>query len=194
MTDPRADVAWLNTYTGRKFRFLDPCPEDIVIEDIAAGLAHEARYAGQTRVHYSVAAHSVCALRAVQLCGGTLDEQRWALLHDAAEAYVKDVPWPILASGLASDLKAVEKRIMSVIAAKFGLSPIDPPLVKEIDLELLDVESSALLTRHPDWVVARPARPARREVRDVFDGLMLCLVTADWRSLFLSACDSLGLL
>lgn len=159
---------WLNTATGKRFDFNDPKPEDIDIVDIAVALSHQCRYAGHTRKHWSVARHSILVARAVELVTGGGDPVRWALLHDAAEAYVTDIPWPLKAAGLVDALGAVEKRIMAVIAARFWLSPVEPPLVKEVDLEMLDLEADALLVRHADWPKGTPRAP-RREVRTVCD-------------------------
>lgn len=161
---PTRTCDWLNTATGRKFPFLAPTAGDIDIVDIAIGLGHQARYAGQTRQHYSVALHSVLVARVIRALGGSLDEQRWGLLHDAAEAYVTDIPWPLKSAGLVPGLVAAERGIMTAVVALFGLSEREPALVKEIDLEMLEVESESLLVRHPDWEIARPARPEVREV------------------------------
>lgn len=165
---------WLNTVTGHRFPVDNPQRDDFKIVDIAIALGHQARYAGHTRVHYSVALHSVIVARAVEIAGGTPDEIRWGLLHDAAEAYYTDVPWPLIAAGLCPDLRAAEKRAMLAIAERFGLSPEEPQIVRDFDLEALHVESDHLLRRRPDWEISRPASPAMRrawgEVYDVWQG------------------------
>lgn len=161
-------MTWMNTYNGRRFDLLDPRPEDIDIIDIAHALSNQARYAGHTVRHYSVAEHSLIVWDAVaDLAPEDLDLQRWALMHDAAEAYVTDIPWPLIAAGLATEIKAAEKRIMAVICERFGLSPKEPALVKEIDMELLDLEAEELLVRHPDWPRGTPRDP-RLETRAAF--------------------------
>lgn len=154
---------WINTATGRRFPFLAPAPSDIDILDIAIALSHQARYAGHTRTHYSVASHSVVVSRVVWKLGGSLDERRWGLLHDAAEAYVTDIPWPLKAAGLVPGLKDAEASIMDAIRWRFDLSDVEPQIVRDIDLEMLEVESDTLLVRHRDWQIARPARPEVRE-------------------------------
>lgn len=171
---------WLNTYTGKRFNFLDPKPEEIDLRDIAMALSHQARYAGHTHRHYSVAEHSLIAWDAVRrIAPDDLDAQRWALLHDAAEAYVTDVPWPLIAAGLCPELKATEKRILAVICQRFGLSATEPALVKEVDLELLDLEADELLTRHPDWPKGTPREP-REEVRAAFAGRGMFAMPKPW--------------
>lgn len=78
----------ITTYTGKQFDFLNPKPEDICIEDIAHALACINRFRGHTRIPYSVAEH--CVRASYVPVGNPLDN----LLHDAAEAYIGDVPTP----------------------------------------------------------------------------------------------------
>lgn len=79
---------YIVTYTGREFDFLNPKPEDVCIEDIAHALACINRFRGHTKVPYSVAEH--CVRASYIPVGNPLDN----LLHDAAEAYMGDVPTP----------------------------------------------------------------------------------------------------
>lgn len=150
---------WLNTATGRRFNFLHPRAEDIDIVDIAVALSHQARYAGHTLRHYSVAEHSVILADVAVALELDIDTRRWALLHDAAEAYVLDVPWPLKAAGLARDLSRVEKAIMACVVERFELSATEPAIVKELNIEILDVEADALLVRHEDWPRGTPSQP-----------------------------------
>lgn len=111
---------WLQTYTGIQFWPLDPRPEDIRIEDIAHALAQMCRFGGHTDEFYSVAQHSVhvCQLTQQEGEGGS-----WrtialsALLHDATEAYLIDVPRPVKRS--LTNYKNVEIRIADTIAEWF---------------------------------------------------------------------------
>lgn len=154
---------WLNTATGRRFNFLAPTAADIDIVDIAVALSNQARYAGHTLRHYSVAEHCIILADVALTLELDLDSRRWALLHDAAEAYVLDVPWPLKAAGLARDLSRVEQAIMACVVERFGLTPDEPAVVKDLDIEILDQEANALLVRHEDWPPGTP-RPARREL------------------------------
>lgn len=154
---------WLNTATGRRFSFLAPRAEDIDIVDIAIALANQARYAGHTRRHYSVAEHCV-----ILSLAAPEQHAAWALMHDAAEAYITDIPWPLKAAGLVQGLAAVEQQIMRVICERFGMDPIEPREVKELDLEILDLEADALLVRHADWPKGTPREP-RARLREVWE-------------------------
>lgn len=183
-------MTWMNTYTGKRFDLLDPRPENVGLLDIAHALSNQARYAGHTVRHYSVAEHSLIVFDAVRtLAPEDIDLQRWALMHDAAEAYVTDIPWPLIAAGLAGEIKAAEKRIMAVICERFSLSAQEPAFVKEIDLELLDLEADALLVRHEAWPRGTPREP-RAETRAAFARWMGEHRVKDW---FIASAAALGL-
>lgn len=163
---------WMQTATGRAFYPLDPRPEDICIQDIAAGLSRQCRYAGQLRDdvgHYSIAEHSVCLARHFYARGETA-LARWALMHDAAE-FCGELIRPI--KGAVPQYREIEARIMGVICARFGLPRDEPREVKYADLRILLDEREAVMSRPPAaWdvdeldplgavIVCYPARMAR---------------------------------
>lgn len=76
------------TYSGKMFDFWKPTIESICIKDIAHALSLTNRYGGHTIVPYSVAEHSV---RMSHIEGV---DALACLLHDAAEAYIGDIPSP----------------------------------------------------------------------------------------------------
>ncbi len=83
------NCSWqIQTYTGRMIDLLNPQPEDICIEDIARGLALENRYNGATKFPISVAQHSIYVSQETE------HNPKQGLLHDAAEAYCKDLTRP----------------------------------------------------------------------------------------------------
>jgi len=126
------------TYTGRWFDVFDPRPEDVDILDIAHALSLTNRYGGHTDLPYSVAQHSVLASQEVPE-----EDAMWALLHDAGEAYLGDVPKPIKVNLPA--FEEAEDRVLRVIAEKFGLEWPMPRSVKEADLRLLLTEARDLM-------------------------------------------------
>ena len=131
-------MSWILTASGRHFDYLDPRPEDIHILDIAQGLAAESRYNGHTRGFYSVAQHAWLTSQIVPR-----ERALEALLHDATEAYCKDIPRPL--KELLSDYQAIEARVDLTIRATFGL-PLDmTPAVKHADLVLLATERRDLM-------------------------------------------------
>jgi hypothetical protein len=145
----RDPAGWMQTFTGRAFWPLDPHVDDIDPVDIAHALAHLCRYGGHTRRFYSVAEHCVLMSLAVDR-----KHALWALLHDATEAYVVDVPRPL--KHQLPDYMAAEARVAVVIAQRFGLDPVEPPEVKVADNRILLTERNALLTLPPP----RPWPPA----------------------------------
>lgn len=131
-------MSWILTATGRHFSYLDPRPQDITILDIAQGLAAESRYNGHTRGFYSVAQHAWLASQIVPR-----QHALEALLHDATEAYCKDIPRPL--KELLTDYQTIEARVDLAIRATFGL-PLDmTPAVKHADLVMLATERRDLM-------------------------------------------------
>jgi len=117
MTERKGD--WLQTYSGRAFWPLDPWPEEVTIRDIAHALSNICRFNGHSQVHCSVAQHSVLVSRLVTPVAAMA-----GLLHDAAEAYVCDMPVPLKrCAGLGVLHEEIEARVQAAIAAKFDLCP-----------------------------------------------------------------------
>lgn len=85
---------YTQTYSGKMFDILNPKAEDICFEDIAQSLSKICRFKGHTEFNYTVAQHS--RLVASVVSRQTKDPRvRWAaLMHDAHEAYVGDIPGP----------------------------------------------------------------------------------------------------
>jgi hypothetical protein len=135
---------WIQTYTGRRFSLSAPSAFDVRVEDIAHALSHLCRFGGHTRQFYSVAQHSVL----VSLHCDEADAL-WGLLHDAAEAYVVDVPRPLkklLRQGhSASYYDYAESAVMDAIATHFDLPLGVPRSVKLADETLLATEARDLL-------------------------------------------------
>jgi hypothetical protein len=132
----------IDTWSGEKVAPLDPDPESIKLDDTAHGLSNLGRFAGQGATAYSVARHSVHVSREVEARGGTIEAQRWGLLHDGAEAYLSDVPGPVK-RGLPG-YKHAERRLDEVVRVSLGLEPTDTDvsLVHEADEAVGDHELS----------------------------------------------------
>jgi hypothetical protein len=137
---------WIETVSGKKFHFLNPTPDEIDIKDIAYALANQCRFNGHVP-YFSVAEHSVAvAARLVpklQLAG---------LLHDAAEAYLSDIPSPI--KQWLPDYKAMEAVVQNAVWTKFGitLTDEDAKSIKEADKDATSTEAYYLLrSKGRDW-------------------------------------------
>ena len=141
------------TYTGRRFWPLSPRPEDVSFLDIAHGLSNLCRYGGHTHCFYSVAEHS--ALLAMHfMAKGRADLARYALLHDASEAYVGDVIRPLKPQ--LARFKEIEAPIERAILLAAGLAPEIPAEVHAADSAIIGEEARFLFRAETlekaDWV------------------------------------------
>lgn len=137
---------WLGTNSGKKIDLLDPKPEMFTIDDIATALSKLCRFNGQLREWYSVAEHSIHVAELVPN-----PQKLTALLHDASEAYLCDVPTP-LKRLLGDSYKAIEKRISYAIGTAFDIDLVTlPPLIKTADAVMTISERDALQDRPQIW-------------------------------------------
>jgi hypothetical protein len=150
MSKPAHDFHW--SHSGRKIRGpLETPPEDIVIEDIAVGLAYLIRFRGMTGKTYTVAEHSVlCAKHFLNL--GDIPTARAALLHDAHEAYTGDIvsPQKRHIPGWREYETAWEIKVRSAL----GLPPQDDPVwakVDVVDKAMVHREARLLFPGHVPW-------------------------------------------
>lgn len=132
----------IRTYTGLKVSLVDLDPNDVRIEDIAHALASAARFNGHTRVPYSVAQHSVFVAEHL-----SPDLALQGLLHDAAEAYVVDIPTPL--KRILTNYKEIEDGVQRSICKAFGIPEVLDPQVKIVDSRALATEGRDL--HHPTW-------------------------------------------
>ena len=136
---------WMQTYTGRQFWPIDPRPDEVLIDDIGHALANQCRYAGHCKVFYSVAQHSVLVSKLVPK-----DDALWGLLHDAAEAYLVDLPRPVKRfSDLGTRYREIEAQLTGVICEHFCLQHVEPQSVKKADDVILVTEMRDLMAHPP---------------------------------------------
>lgn len=128
------------TISGRELRPAQPRVEDFAIEDIAHGLSHACRFAGQVREFYSVAQHSVLVSHAMPR-----PLALWGLLHDASEAYISDVPSPVKVLEALAGYRAIEALLQRTVYQAFGLTGDEPPELRQADLALRVLEARELL-------------------------------------------------
>jgi len=162
---------WIQTFTGKKFFPLNPNPADICIEDIAHSLAMQCRYVGHCKQFYSVAQH--CWLMSRHWFK-KVELQRYALLHDAAEAYLSDLPRPLKHLPQFQFYRDAEKVLQRLIYIRFGLNPIEPEAIKRADYEVLCEEAASdkiMSPLHPDWqekckplMMLHPQSPEKAEI------------------------------
>ncbi len=143
---------YIQTVTGKRFNPFAPRAEDIDVRDIAGALGHHCRFGGHCRVFYSVAQHSCLVADLAEARAGDEETIQWALLHDASEAYLGDLPHPLKHhTELGRLYREVEAGLQDAICARFGLPAAPPPLVKELDRALLAAERRALMADAWDW-------------------------------------------
>jgi uncharacterized protein len=166
---------WMQTFTGRQFYPEDPRPGDIDIEDIAHALSRVSRFGGHSEDMYSVAQHSVLVAQTVaaelaSLYGLGLadapDIILWGLLHDASEAYIGDVVWPLKRAPEMKGYKEIEVRVMDAVVRRFDLIPGEPQVVKACDIKLLATEKRDIMSYGTER-----ARSAGREAKSAQDRL-----------------------
>jgi uncharacterized protein len=127
-------------------------PEDVDIDDIAASLANQCRFGGHCREFYSVAQHSCLAADLVLERERDATSGLWALLHDASEAYLGDLPHPLKhGSELGRLYREAEDELQRTVCERFGLPPEPPSCVLEIDRALLAAERQALMVDAWAW-------------------------------------------
>jgi uncharacterized protein len=136
------------TFTGRQFDVAEPDSREVRLLDIAHALSNICRFGGHTREFYSVAEHSVHVSYSVP------EEHAFAaLMHDAGEAYLIDMPSPVKQAipGYAE----VEERVRRVVFYAFGIDGAVPEIVHRADKAVLEAEIAQLM--YPGW--ERGVRP-----------------------------------
>jgi hypothetical protein len=138
----------IQTWSGRRFSPLEPDPTAIEIEDIAHALANLCRFGGHCSAFYSIAQHSCLVADAA---GADHRTALHALLHDASEAYLGDLPHPLKhRSPLGVLYREIEEPLQAAILERFGLDAPAPATVKELDRALLATERAALMRAADD--------------------------------------------
>lgn len=141
----------IHTVSGRWIDPLKPDPASIEIEDIAQALSNQCRFGGHCRAFYSVAQHCVAVADVCRERGGSAAEALTALMHDASEAYLVDLPHPLKhRSPIGPPYKLAEARLEEAIRARFDLVPPGPEL-KAIDRAMLATERAAIASGGDPW-------------------------------------------
>ena len=130
---------YMETYMGIHFYPLHLTIDSINIKDIAHALSNICRFNGHSSEFFSVAQHSILVSDHV-----SMKNKMWALLHDASEAYICDIPSPLKKSDYFKEYRNIEKNIMDVICDKFGMDHKEPEEVKKYDLLALRTEAEQL--------------------------------------------------
>jgi 5'-deoxynucleotidase YfbR-like HD superfamily hydrolase len=146
----------LETVSGRKINVTNPDPSTIEISDIAWSLSRMPRFSGHSipYIPYSVAQHCIQVMKELAPHGERI--QLHGLLHDAAEAYINDLPSPVKhIPEIHAVISKLEDKLMLTIYEALG---IDPPtdeehtIVKIADKHQQAVEAyNFMYSRGSDW-------------------------------------------
>lgn len=135
------------TYTGKMIDVASPESEAIDKYDIAHALSMICRASGHFKHFYSIAQHSINCMHEAMARGYSKRVCYAALLHDAQEAYLCDVPTPLKAE--LDRYKEIESSFEKAVLEKFGLYPLtdeEKYLVKKVDEAMLWYEFKMLHT------------------------------------------------
>jgi 5'-deoxynucleotidase YfbR-like HD superfamily hydrolase len=161
---PPAPGPYLQTVSGRWVNPFDPDPSQLDAGDIARALANQCRFGGHTRVFYSVAQHSVIVSELVEQRGGDIEEAFAALMHDASEAYLGDMPHPLKhRSPLGAAFKAAEDHLERAIRDRFRIKP-DVAEIKRADRALLATERRTFSAETWHWPELEGVEPLDLEL------------------------------
>jgi hypothetical protein len=169
---------WLQTIEGRALDLVNPDPATINFRTIAVTLARVPRFAGQTtKGVLSVAQHCCEGARAIMRDTGRQDAAAAFLLHDAHEAFIGDIPTPVLKAiqahavhttgdlhnadvvkAAVTSLKAVlDTAVYQAAGLSWPLAPEVQEIVKEYDVRMLCTERAQRLVAPPrPWTTVAP--------------------------------------
>ena len=128
----------IRTFTGKWVNVFDPDINTIDIIDIAHALSFQCRFGGHLAEFYSVAQHSIWCFQTAEKNGLSKRDQLAALLHDASEAYLVDVPRPIKYN--MPEYRIIEDSLMKIIADVYDFDYPLSPDIKTIDSIALKLE------------------------------------------------------
>jgi hypothetical protein len=145
-------MSFIQTFYTDRFN-LPPKADEVNILDIALGLSRSNRFNGHSSHPYNVAQHSIICSYYPQL---TPEQAMEALLHDAGEAYIGDMPRP--AKALMPQYYDLENAIMDAVAERFNIPNPMTDMMRHIDNTILMTEKQYLLkpSKHKWSVVEHP--------------------------------------
>jgi len=144
--------AFVDTWRGHRVDLSKPDPATINLDDIAWSLSSQPRFNGHTMggCSYSVAQHSIWTAWYMQT---QLHQQPTivlqALLHDAHEAYIGDIPTPVKwLPGVCDTINPIAERLQSAIHSALKIPPPEGAavqLISHVDHVALAVEAHYLM-------------------------------------------------
>ena len=161
----------LETVSGRKINITDPDPKTIEITDIAWALSRMPRFSGHSipYIPYSVAQHCIQVAKELAPHGPQL--QMYGLLHDAAEAYINDLPSPV--KHIPEIHAVISKLEDSLMLTIYDALDIRPPTAEEEQIvKIADKHQQAveaynfMYSRGNDWNLPKVSFKKLQEFED----------------------------
>lgn len=121
-----SNCPYIETHSGEFYFLQDPSGVRVHFDDIARSLSRICRFQGHCKEFYSVAQHSVLVAEIVKIWHGDTHPYllKFALLHDAHEAYMADLSLPLkwtLPDELLKFWRAKEDQIQKSIHDAFKM-------------------------------------------------------------------------
>lgn len=133
-------MSCITTFTGASFDPTAPEVNKLNIHDVAHALSMLCRANGHFPVFYSVAQHCLNCMAEAQARGYSRRVQMACLLHDAAEAYLQDIPRPVKIQ--LAKYNELEEALLQIIWSKW----LDAPLTKEEYRQVFEIDDALLYT------------------------------------------------
>lgn len=185
----------ITTYTGKHFDPTQPEKELICIDDIAHALSLLCRGNGHVKTFFSVGQHCILCAKEAMARGLSDRLALAALLHDASECYMSDVPRPFKKS--LPEYQKQEEKLLHIIYEKYlgtELSAEEEQQLKNIDNDLLWYDLKYLLSEEPqepkpavyvsiDYTV-RPFREVEEEYLILFKQLLDSVKIIERRNIY----------
>jgi len=150
------------TFTGRQVDPFNLQPDDVNIVDIAHSLSQQNRYGGHTWKPYSVGIH--CTTMEFSISNFYKDNAMSldALMHDASEAYITDIPKPI--KERIPMIDEIEANILNVIYQKYGIKHFLEVQQFDQDVVFTEIETLKMLNplddRNPKGMLILDVKPS----------------------------------
>ena len=161
-------MSFMQLASGRPFHF-SGIVDAISIEDVADQLSKINRFAGATRVPYSVAQHSDHVSKIVKARGGPKIAQLAGLLHDVHEMVTGDIITPVKLQlkGVAAFEDAMQTRICHGLNVASVMALLNLSIVRQADMVALATERRDLLVEsQKPWEIELP-EPDPRVIKPV---------------------------
>lgn len=190
-------MTWIATNSGKKFDYIDIDEKSIDINDIIHSLSNITRFNGHTDFFYSVLQHSINVWWEISNeYPDDIELQIMALLHDAPEAYISDIPGPLksLINKNTNLLISIEYEVTKILWKRCGINSFALPepkrsrvellkIIHEYDVRMCETEANALFsykrfrdTGMKTFPIYNISKEDIETTRKHFKGIYKCLI------------------